>query len=130
MRPGGDVLTAGDAQPLGLIVRQAPYRQRSARAQLDVALAAAVLELPLEVYFFGDGVWQLAAHHDPALAALPSGLKGWAALPTMTTVRFFADDGLQCRLENGELEPQLAVEFLDAPAMRARWGRCSQVMAL
>ena len=117
-------------QVLGLIVRQAPYAQRCPRAQLDVALAAAVLELPLEVYFLGDSVWQLAAERDTSMAKLPGGLKGWAALPGMTSIRFFAAEGQCLRMRQQGAEPIVTVEELNSDSMARRWRACVQVMAL
>lgn len=113
-----------------MIVRQPPYRQRSARAQLDVVLAAAVLEYPLELYFLGEGIWQLAVERESEAAALPRGLKGWAALPGMTSVRFFADEGACGRLREWGIGTAVPAECLALTAMAERWAACSQVMAL
>ena len=119
-----------DSRPLGLVVRQGPYAQRDARAQLDVALAAAVLELPLEVYFMDGGAWQLAAGRASRPALLPGGLKGWAALPDMTTVRYFAGPDLCGRLVEFGVDLVVPLESLEIEAMADRWRNCRQVMAL
>jgi sulfur relay (sulfurtransferase) DsrF/TusC family protein len=116
--------------PLAMVVLQPPYGERSARAQLDVALAAAVLELPLEIYFLGRGIWQLAKSRETKQALLPGGLKGWAALPGLTSVRFFAPpDALQQLGESG-IETSVPVEEIDGIGMNRRWLNCSQVLAL
>jgi len=123
-------LSREDRGSLGLVVRQGPYADRSARAQLDVALAAAALEVPLEIYFMGEGIWQLAARREFADALLPGGLKGWAALPDMTSVRYFAPPDYCSRLEKLGIETVVPLERLESKAMAARWRACSQVMAL
>jgi sulfur relay (sulfurtransferase) DsrF/TusC family protein len=115
---------------MGLIVRQAPYAQRSARAQLDVALAAAVLELPLEIYFLGEGVWQLVTKRETATAALPRGLKGWAALSEMTSVRFYTDPKCHARLREAGIETLVPLEALEVRAMAERWRGCRRLIAL
>ncbi len=117
-------------QPLAMIVTQSPYRQRSARTQLDVALAAATLELPLELYFIGDGVWQLSSERKPEAVGLPKGLRGWAALAGMTRVAFFAD---ALQLENMNRlgsDTIVDVESLSLEEMSGRWRHCSRVMHL
>lgn len=111
-------------------MRQAPYEQRSPRAQLDVALAAAALEIPLEVYFLGDGVWQLAAERSTRSADLPRGLKGWAALDQMTQVIFFAEVGRFRNMQEMGVETVVPLKALDNEAMAHRWRACRQVMAL
>lgn len=117
-------------KPLALVVRQAPYAQRSARSQLDFALAAAALELPLEVYFLGEGVWQLVTEREASAAGLPRGLKGWAAIATMTEVSFFGEsDQLQLMQDNG-VETLVPVEGLTGFKMANRWQSCSQVLSL
>lgn len=115
---------------LGLIVRQAPYAQREPRAQLDMALAAAALELPLEVYFLGPGIWQLAAGRETDAAMLPRGLKGWAAVADMTVVRYFVEPGQYSRLTELGADTVVPVEPLDRSAMSRRWRGCLQVVAL
>ena len=117
-------------QPLALIVRQAPYSQRSARTQLDVALAAATLELPLEVFFLGVSVWQIATERETAAAGFAGGLKGWGAVSQMTSVAFFAEASqLQVLLQQG-VETVVAVEGLDGPELAMRWQACGKVMSL
>lgn len=123
-------MSEGGRQPLAFIVRQAPYAQRSPRAQLDVALAAASLEIPLEIYFLGAGVWQLAVRRDPEVAGLPRGLKGWAAVADMTPVRFFAEAGACARLVKAKADWLVNVEPLDLVSMASRWRACERVMAL
>lgn len=117
-------------QPLALVVRQAPYAQRSARAQLDFALAAATLELPLEIFFLGDAAWQLAGERETEAAGLSRGLKGWAAVATMTRVSFFAEAGCLQALQGQGVEPLVKVEGLDHPAMAARWRSCRKVLSV
>lgn len=116
--------------PVGFIVRQPPYAQRSPRAQLDVALAAAALELPLEIYFLGDGIWQLVVRREASVALLPGGLKGWAALPDMTEVRFFAEPNQCNRLKRLGAQTAVPVQALDGSSMARRWQGCSKVVAL
>ena len=84
---------AGSQPRVGLILRAEPYRQRSARAQLDVALVAAALDCRLNIYCLGAAVLQLLLERDPAAARLPAGYRGWASLPELTAVTAYAEPG-------------------------------------
>lgn len=76
---------------LALIVRSAPWARRGGRDALDIALAAATLDIGLQLFFIGDGVLQLLADKQPGPAGLPPGLKAWAGLPELAPVRFHVD---------------------------------------
>lgn len=47
-----------------LLIRHSPYGSSLARASLDLALAAAVFDLPVSLLFTGDGVLQLIPEQD------------------------------------------------------------------
>lgn len=113
---------------LGLVVRRSPYEGRHAGAQLDVALAAAALGMPLELFFLGDGLLQLSASVAPAGAALPPGLKAWKSLPALTEVRAWAPEGnpLLCGATAEWLLP-LRVE--PPAALARRRAACDRVLA-
>ena len=76
---------------LGLIVRSAPWCGRSGRDQLDLALAAASLELDLLLFFTGAGLLQLRAGLQGQAAGLPAGLKAWKSLPELTSCRYLVE---------------------------------------
>ena len=123
-------MTEPALQPLALVVQQAPYAQRSARAQLDFALAAATLELPLEIFFLGDAAWQLVKERESASAGLPRGLKGWAAIITMTRVSFFADADCVELIRGHGAETVVSLEGLDRTEIADRWCSCRQVVSI
>lgn len=117
-------------ETIGLVVRQRPYEQRSPRAQLDVALAGAALDQPLEVYFIGEAIAQLTGAKRPERAGLPHGLKGWAALPDLIELKCFADGEAKLLRDHGNLELSLAVEFLSDQALAERLSKCRHLIAL
>lgn len=78
---------------LALIVRSAPWQGRSGRDALDLALAAATLDIALDLCFVGDGLLQLVAGEAPSDAGLPPGLQAWASLPDLGTVSYHAEAG-------------------------------------
>lgn len=123
-------MSAADLQRIGLVVRAAPYARRASRDDLDVALAAATLEMPLEIYFLGPGVWQLIDDSEPQAAMFPRGLRAWAALAGLTDVRFFVEPSVSEYLAG--LGATLMVDFepLDGRGMARRWRACTQVWAL
>lgn len=123
-------MTGGARGKLGLVVRAAPFTSRSARDDLDVALAAATLEIPLEVFFLGYGVWQTAAERSVQAALLPGGLAGWAALADLTEARYFAEAGLCWRMREAGVDTTVQVEPLDGVEMAERWRSCSRVLVM
>ena len=95
---------------ISLIARRAPYGNGAARQTLDIALAVAVFDRPLNYIFIGDGVYQLLSGQDPnAIASKPHG----AALETLKLfgieevyvhrdslfLRGVTEDDLVCRVE-------------------------------
>jgi sulfur relay (sulfurtransferase) DsrF/TusC family protein len=115
---------------IGLLVRSLPYRQRSARAQLDVALVAAALEQQVRLYFLGAAVLQLQPERAPDAAKLPPGYKGWASLPELGEVTAFAEPGWLDRLSKFQGAPILAVTPLTRQEMRTDWQACDRIVVL
>jgi sulfur relay (sulfurtransferase) DsrF/TusC family protein len=113
------------AERLALIVRQGPYQGRSARDQLDIALAAAASGLELELFFLGPGILQLAASQEPEPADLPRGARGWSSLPTLTTVRAWVEQDTAARLDH--LPLLLPVAELADEQMAGRIAACTLV---
>lgn len=115
---------------IGLVVRPVPYAQRSARAQVDVALAAAALEQPLHLYFLGDSVLQLLSGREPPAAHLPAGYRAWASLPELTLVSAFAETAWVNWLQQARLEVALPIKAASRSQMRAGWSACHRVAVL
>ena len=113
---------------IGLVLRSGPYHQRSARAQLDVALAAAALEQPLRLYFLGAAVLQLLGCREPAKAHLPPGYRAWASLPELTAVTAFAEAGWLDWLEQNGMTSVLPLETATRQQMQADWRACQRVL--
>jgi len=113
-----------------MIVTRAPYHQRSARMELDVALAAATLEMPLALFFLGEGVWQLAAERNTTQARLPRGLKGWAALAQMTEVCYYAESEHLDSLRHHGGTTVVSAEAMTPGDMTALWRTCRRVFRL
>lgn len=120
----------GPTAGLALLVTRGPFSSRDARAELDVAMAAAALDRRLELFFIGDGLLQLARERDAGPALLPPGARGWAALPELAAVRAFASDEDLRRCERLGIEFILPVEPLPAESLRRRWRRAAQAMVL
>jgi sulfur relay (sulfurtransferase) DsrF/TusC family protein len=118
----------GPSERLALIVRNHPWRNRAARADLDVALAAAAMDFGLEVYFLGSALLQLARERDPSAAMLPVGYRAWAALPDLAEAAVYAERGWFERLDGAAIQWILPVQTLSAEAMSLRWRRCNHVL--
>lgn len=115
---------------LALLITAPPYAGREARAELDVALAAAAMDCELEIYWFGDALLQLAAHRHRADALLPPGLKGWAALPEMGEAQSFAEAAAWSRCRDLGLHLSLSLELLGEQEFKQRWRSCQHVMVI
>lgn len=115
---------------LALLVSRGPFSSRDARAELDVALAAAALDRRLELFFVGEGLLQLARERDAGPALLPPGARGWAALPELGEVRAFAAAADLRRCERLGIGLLLPVEALPAEQLRRRWRRAAQALVL
>lgn len=111
---------------LGLVIRSGPFEGRSARDQLDVALAAATLGYDLELFFVGAAAMQLQSRRNPGAALLPRGSGGWRALPQLAGTRNWVEPGAAARLRAGG-EPLLEVSELSGPDMRRRLDSCDLV---
>jgi len=117
-------------QRLGLVVRSGPWRGRSNRDQLDVALAAAAMGMELDLFFVGEGALQLLTGRDGAAAGLPPGHRAWASLAELTPTRVFMETSRYEALHSAGLHTLVRTEPLGQADMRARQDRCDRVLVL
>jgi sulfur relay (sulfurtransferase) DsrF/TusC family protein len=121
-------MTTAAAGRLGLIVRHPPWRHRAARADLDLALAAVAMDYPVDVYFLGCALLQLAAERDSQAALLPPGYRAWASLPEQADVRVYAERAWLDVCARRAISLVLEPDPLDPGAMRDSWRRCRHVL--
>jgi len=115
---------------LALIVQSAPYSGRVARADVDIALAAAALEFEIRVYFQGFSMLQLVARRNASNALLPTGYRAWAALPDLVDARIFAERKWLDVCQAAGLQLVLPVEALGEAEMVRSWRSCDHVLVL
>ncbi len=115
---------------LGLIVGRRPYERRVARADIDLALAAAAMDLGIRIYFTGSSVLQLTTERDPGRALLPPGYRAWAALPDLAQTRVFAETEWLVYCSGAGLELLMPIEPLGPQEMRRDWRDCRHVMVI
>ena len=111
----------------GLLVRSASFCGRSARDQLDIALAAATLDWTLELFFLGPGSLQLLEGCQPSQAGLPRGLRAWKSLADLTEVKAWVVPGVRERLFAAGHSPLIKVDELAESDMALRLAHCDQV---
>jgi len=116
------------AERLALLVRLPAWRHRAARADLDLALAAAAMDIPLEVYFLGAAVLQLAAERDSRPALLPPGYRAWATLSDVAGARVFAERAWLDRCASRSIPLILSPRALGPAELRDRWRQCRHVL--
>jgi sulfur relay (sulfurtransferase) DsrF/TusC family protein len=122
-------MAAAEAPGLALIVRRPPWHQRAARADLDLALAAMAMDIPLEVYFLGAALLQLARERDSRDALLPPGYRAWASLGDHAEVAVFAEQQWLDRCASRQIPLILRPRPLSRVAMTERWRCCRHVVA-
>lgn len=127
-------MSAAVQNSLALIIRSAPYARRSARSQLDMALAAAAVDIELEVYFIGAAVLQLALGRNPSGALLPAGYRGWGGLQQLaheqSPASVFAEREWLSRCREADMTLCVEPEALNARQMQQRWRRCQRVLVI
>lgn len=120
-------MSGADTERLALIVRSDPLADRSARAQLDVALAAAALEVPIELFFIGAGARHLLPAAATGAAGVPSANRAWPALAGLTGVSAWAAPGIaDAAAPHGDW----LVRPLSLQDMAQRWSACRWVLVL
>jgi sulfur relay (sulfurtransferase) DsrF/TusC family protein len=115
---------------LALIVRSYPYQHRSARAELDVALAALVMDFRLEVYFLGAAFMQLLVEREVKPALLPAAYRAWASLPDLGKVTLFAEESWLDRYREAQFRLPVPIQGLQVDRMQDGWRRCDYSVAL
>jgi len=123
-------MPSGSSSSLALIIQRDPYRDRVARADVDIALAAAALDFKIRIYFQGLSVLQLAARNVDPEALLPKGYRAWASLPDLADTRVFAEQRWLDFCQASGFELLMPVEALDEAEMRRSWRSCNHVLAL
>ena len=124
------MMPARHSSSLALIVRGAPYERRVARSDLDIALAAAALDITISVYFQGCSVMQLAAKRNVSEALLPAGYRAWAALPDLSGARIYAEQNWLDLCRTAGLDLVLPVTAMSEPDMKRYWRNCDHVLVL
>ena len=115
---------------IGLVIRSGPFQGRSARDQLDVALAAASLGFELELFFTEEGILQLVADRDAQAGGLPGGHKGWKALPGLTSVTAWAAERVLSSHVDASTNFMLEVKPASQSQMAGRLADCEHCLVV
>ena len=123
-------MAGADGNSLALIISSQPYSNRSARSDMDVALAAAALDFRLEVFFLGSAVLQLAEEKEPQGALLPPGYRAWASLPELAQIHVCAEKYWIDYCDHKGIVLLMPVEALRESQMRRAWRQCRHAWVL
>lgn len=115
---------------LALLVKSGAFDHRTARSEVDLALAASALDFKLEIFFMGAAVLQVVRERDVARALLPGGLRAWAALPDFSPARIYAEQEWLDRCRSDSLSLVLPVTGLSPSNFQKHWRRCNHVMVV
>ena len=100
---------------LGILVRSDPYSRRGGRESLDPALAAATLEIPLKVFFVGDGILHLLPGQQTKLLPANQFTRAWGALTDLSDlVELYVDSASFERVGTWEVELDKHVKVVDS----------------
>lgn len=102
---------------LSLIVRSAPWLERSGREALDLALSALTMDVPVKLFFVGKGLLQLVAERSSGEAGLAPGQKAWSSLDALGDVTFYAHGTEVDRLSQAGLALTVSVVRLEVGDM-------------
>lgn len=80
-----------------VVLRRSPYGSSLAKASIDVALAAAAFEQPVDLLFLGDGVLQLRPDQDSRVLGVKNIGRQLAALPLYDIDRVYVDSEAAAR---------------------------------
>jgi sulfur relay (sulfurtransferase) DsrF/TusC family protein len=115
---------------LALLVHASPFENRVARADLDIALAAAALDFEIQVYFFGRSILQLATERNSVNALLPGGYRAWSAMPELVETVVYAEKEWLGFCSAREIRLVMDVEGLDPCGMAKNWRQAHHVLVL
>lgn len=112
------------------ILRQSPYNGTLAREALDMALAFAAFDEPVQLLFYGDGVFQLLAGQQTNGLGIKNISKTLDALPVYDITAVFASH--DCLMQRGLTTEQLSlpVSLLDNSAIQALICDADKIMSL
>ncbi|MDH3788890.1 MAG: DsrE family protein [Xanthomonadales bacterium] len=106
---------------LAMIVQSRPYQNRVARANIDLAMAAAAMEFELYLYFVGPAILQLAADQNSIAALLPPGYRAWSALPELAKTTVYAEQAWLDYCRQKAITLVMPADALDSDAIRIAW---------
>jgi tRNA 2-thiouridine synthesizing protein C len=121
-------VSAVGRKSLLIVVRRSPYGSSLARASLDVALAAAAFEQPLNLLFMGDGVLQLMAEQDSQAIGVKNIGRLLASLPLYDIERVYVDGEAAAHYDIDLANAPVAAQALDGPGMRQLMVGCDHLL--
>ena len=110
-------MAANDKNSMLVIVRRPPYGSSLARTALDVALAAAAFDQPVNLLFMGDGVLQLLPEQDSSAIGIKNIERLLASLPLYEIETVYVDSEAAALHSLDLSTAPLATRAIDGPAM-------------
>lgn len=114
---------------LGILVRSDPYDRRGGRERLDPVLAAASLEIPLKIFFVGDGVLHLVPRQQPGDLPASPYTRAWAALSELSEqVELVAESAALKQVSGWSGELIVEVRECDKKSIARELNECGAVI--
>jgi tRNA 2-thiouridine synthesizing protein C len=111
-----------------VVLRKTPYGSSLSRSALDVALATAAFDQPVNLLFIGDGVLQLLSTQNSTGIERKNIAKILASLPLYDIETLFVDAGALTRYQIDVSDLSLPITLLDDKGIRELMHRHDHVL--
>ncbi|GJM08979.1 MAG: protein TusC [Lysobacteraceae bacterium] len=115
-------------RPFLVLVDQLPMSGDDVRERVDLVIMALALDLPVQLLFVGDGVWQLKAGQSPDRVGLHDSTAAWRSLDLYGLDQIWVDgEAMRARgLQADQL--MLPASVVDAEGLRRLMTECGSVL--
>ncbi len=117
------------AAALGIVVRSDPYGARSGREKIDLPLIFASLDVPLMVFFVGNGLLHISAGQAPEKIASAAYTRAWASLAAISErVEYYVDAERLERLGSDQQALLVRAQPLSRSDIGSKMRRCGSLL--
>ena len=115
-------------RPFLVIIDELPLSGDGVRERVDLVIMALALDLPVQLLFVGDGVWQLKAGQSPDRVDVHDSTAAWRSLDLYGLDEIWVDgDAMRVRGMRAD-QLMLPATIVDAEALRGLIADCGSVL--
>lgn len=113
-----------------IVIRRSPYGSSLAKASIDLALAAAAFDQPVDLLFMGDGVLQLCPGQDSSALGVKNIGKQLAAMSLYDIDRIYVDAEAAARFNVDVTACTVEVCSLNSDQLHQLFSSCDHLLSL